>query len=142
TTAAIANLNARRDELPELVGARVVLWVSEIGGRSLNEQARDLVEVVLTTAEFNELAKVPMAPRGVKFDTSRWTASLTEPDRAGIEAQAERLAELAIADPHAWSAASMASAAASLYAVAARYEAASDWAIQAAKWRERCHPPS
>ncbi len=51
-TSAIANLNQRRDELPQLIDARVVFWIAEAAYSSLMEVAWDLCQVMLTTAEF------------------------------------------------------------------------------------------
>lgn len=56
-TSAVANLNQRRDELPQLLDVRVVFWLPQEADRPLSEVAWDLCQMMLTTAEFSgELA--------------------------------------------------------------------------------------
>jgi tetratricopeptide (TPR) repeat protein len=50
-TTAIANLNQRRDDLPQVLDVRVVFWVAKAAYPSLSDLAWDFCQVMLTTAE-------------------------------------------------------------------------------------------
>jgi tetratricopeptide (TPR) repeat protein len=50
-TTAIANLNQRRDDLPQVLDVRVVFWVAKAAYPSLSDMAWDFCQVMLTTAE-------------------------------------------------------------------------------------------
>jgi tetratricopeptide (TPR) repeat protein len=63
-TTAIANLNQRRDDLPQVLDVRVVFWVAKTAYTSLSDVAWDLCQVMLTTAELE-------ATREVVIDTIR-----------------------------------------------------------------------
>lgn len=66
---ALAHLNQSRDLLPERVMARVVFWMSRRAYPVFRSEALDLSEVILTTAELDEIRPspipldVPVAPR-------------------------------------------------------------------------------
>ncbi len=137
TTAAIANLNARRDELPERVVARVVLWVSDDGGRSLSEQAWDLVQVVLTTAEFEGTTRVPIPARGFEYELPEWAEPAPADERDSLADQAAQMAGAAELSPTAIWAADIAQHAARLFARAGRLADAGDWLLAAARWQDR-----
>ncbi|KIG11933.1 TPR repeat protein [Enhygromyxa salina] len=61
-SAALVNLNHRRDQLPELLSGRVVLWVSKRLYPRLAKIAWDLLEVSLTRVEFDRVAPTAIEP--------------------------------------------------------------------------------
>lgn len=136
-TVAIANLNARRDELPELLETRVVLWVSQAGAQSLAAQAWDLVQVVLTTAQFTSVASVPIPGVDAVFDPPSWAEPAPPDERAALEAQAHRLAAIAVQARGLTQAAGFGAQAARLFARAGRDAEAGEWLLATARWFDR-----
>lgn len=66
STSAVANLNQRRDELPAIVDARVVVWLPKSAEHDLDEVAWDLSQVFLSTAEFVALRTRKLEPRRIE----------------------------------------------------------------------------
>src|SRR5690606_10908112 len=90
TTSAIANLNQRRDELPQLIDARVIFWASNVAYPSLNEVAHDLCEVMMTTAEFT--ATRPLIAEPLRIEAlPEWLDVAGASDVPGLEQQLETL---------------------------------------------------
>lgn len=93
---AIANLNQRRDELPELWSVRVVFWLAKAAYPQLTDVAWDLVQVMLTTAEFERTRELE-----VQLESTRrrpppsWMRLADERERPALEAQLRAVEELA-----------------------------------------------
>ncbi|PRQ06303.1 hypothetical protein [Enhygromyxa salina] len=90
---AVANLNQRRDELPELLDARVVFWVAKSAYPSLSEVAWDLCQVMLTTAEFEATRTQSFAPRPAA-SLPEWMELADEREAPALERQLVTLAEI------------------------------------------------
>jgi tetratricopeptide (TPR) repeat protein len=92
-TTAIANLNQRRDDLPQLLDARVVFWVAKAAYPSLSDVAWDFCQVMLTTAELE-------ATRNVVIDAIRvetppeWLQLARADEVPQLQRQAQNLARL------------------------------------------------
>jgi tetratricopeptide (TPR) repeat protein len=79
-TTAIANLNQRRDDLPNVLDVRVVFWVSKAAYPSLSDVAWDLCQVMLTTAELEATRELVIDP--VRVDPPPEWLSLARADEA------------------------------------------------------------
>lgn len=130
-TSAVANLNQRRDELPGLVPARVVFWVSKAGHSSLLEVAWDLCQVMLTTAEFEAVGEREIEPRAAD-EVPEWMMLASESEAPGIESQLESLARIHATTRNPNSRADAAASAAELAIRLGRARDGADWLERAA----------
>jgi len=92
-TPAIANLNQRRDELPELLELRVVFWLAREHDAAFGEVAWDLLQVILTTAELEGQQEVALSAED--FDEADAFGDeqerIEDDDRKVLEAQLQSL---------------------------------------------------
>lgn len=92
-TSAIANLNQRRDDLPQVLDVRVVFWVAKAAYPSLSDVAWDLCQVMLTTAELE--ATRALVIDEVRAETPPEWLSLARADEAPqLQRQLQTLARL------------------------------------------------
>lgn len=101
-TSAIANLNQRRDDLPQVLDARVVFWVAKAAYPSLSDVAWDFCQVMLTTAELEATRELVIDE--VRVETPPEWLQLARADEAPqLQRQLQNLARLyeTASDPRA-----------------------------------------
>lgn len=126
---AVANLNQRRDTLPQLLDARIVWWIAEWAYAGYATRLRDLSEVTLTTVQFRGRAET--------HGELQWMTDIEPEQRASITAQAERLQRLHDRASDVTEKAELAASVARLWASLAEYEPARNWFKLAADEFER-----
>ncbi len=135
TTDAISTFNFRRDDLPDLVAARVVIWLSPAGYVHLASAAGDLLQVMLTRFEFRRrrASERRAQPRQVAAPSwLDWRDIEREAERPALERQAQSLADTVTTAANDLLAADAAASAAGIYASLTRYESAAEWMQRAA----------
>jgi tetratricopeptide (TPR) repeat protein len=93
TTASITNLNLRRDELPDLLGARVVWWLPHASYPAFATLLRDIDEVLLTAFEFVAKSQTHLPPNPPDY-LPGWMSFADMQSIDGIQNQARLLAAL------------------------------------------------
>jgi tetratricopeptide (TPR) repeat protein len=128
---AILTLNGRRDELPERLEARVVLWMSKAGHKSFRENAWDLHEVMQTVCEFERSAILPL-PASAALELPEWFRSVDPEHALAIKSRAEALARATEASSDLRTRADAASSTARAYLEGTWLDGGMAWLEQAA----------
>lgn len=121
-TRALINLNLARDELPERIAARVVLWISREAYAQLAAFAWDLLEVALTRFDFRD-ERAPEGPHeslGVGWPT--WMSAPDGVDTEELRRQAASLAHVAAQSELVLTGADAASSAGRIYAEIGQFD--------------------
>lgn len=82
---AIANLNQRRDALPELLDVRVVFWLGERGHQAMREQAWDLRQIMLSVAKFDRQLPAITSPLVAEIESAVQVAAQLAGQDEGID---------------------------------------------------------
>ncbi len=132
-TLMLTKLNLRRDELPQLVDARIVVWIAAEAYPQLAKLAWDLLDVMLTRFEFRRESP-PRPPQGSSSELElfpTWPAPPGQLQASG-EAQAASYARLAASSEDELTIADASASAGELYSSFGRLDLGKRWLEQAA----------
>ncbi|KIG16843.1 hypothetical protein DB30_04005 [Enhygromyxa salina] len=136
----LSNLNQRRDRLPELLDARVVLWVAEPAYAAYAELLRDLSEVMLTSAKFP--SRPTLVEQGRIGDWPGWMTRVEPGAESAVLEQAHRLAALHGRTSELLARGELAASVAGLFASLGEQEQTQAWLERASNELERAGEPA
>ncbi|MFV8751343.1 pentapeptide repeat-containing protein [Nannocystaceae bacterium ST9] len=134
TSPAVSNLNQRRDELPNRIQGRIVVWLPEYAFVAYSEVLRDFGEFVLTVAHFREIDHDAIEPIRLSA-LDGWRSEVEGEARKRLEQQIEALVRLH-ASVEGIAAADTAGELASAWIALGELDRASEWTERAASYYE------